>query len=232
MSVPRPRKEVPMTRTARSFALSAIILFFASALAAGQDLKPIQLPAPQTDGGKPLMQVLNTRHSTREFGTEKLSMQVLSNLLWAADGINRPDGRRTAPSASNWQETEIYVVLAEGAYVYDPKGNMLKPVAAGDLRADTGTQPFPGQAALNLVYVADTTKAAKARPEDRDFILGADVGFVAENVYLFCASEGLATVVRASVPRDALAKKLQLRPEQRITLAQSIGHPKKPTTEP
>ncbi len=223
-----------MTRTGRHLALSAtvILLSLFSIVGAAQDLKPIQLPAPQTDGGKPLMQVLNTRHSTREFGTEKLSPQVLSNLLWAANGINRPDGRRTAPSASNWQETEIYVVLADGAYVYEPKANALKPVVAGDLRADTGTQPFPGQATLNLVYVADTTKAAKAKPEDRDFILGADVGFVAENVYLFCASEGLATVVRASVPRDALAKRLQLRPEQRITLAQSVGYPKKAPTTP
>ncbi len=221
-----------MTRTARHLALSVIFLSLLALPGVAQDLKPIQLPSPQTDGGKPLMQVLNARHSTREFGTEKLSLQVLSNLLWAANGINRPDGRRTAPSASNWQETEIYVVLADGAYVYEPKANALKPVVAGDLRAETGTQPFPGAAALNLVYVADTTKAAKAKPEDRDFILGADVGFVAENVYLFCASEGLATVVRASVPREALARRLQLRPEQRITLAQSVGYAKKPTTEP
>ncbi len=215
-----------MTRAARHVA-SVIFLLVFPVFASAQDLKPIPLPAPQTDGGKPLMQVLKARHSTREFGNEKLSMQTLSNLLWAANGINRPDGKRTAPSAVNWQETDIYVVLAEGTYVYDPKGNALNPVVSGDLRAETGTQPFPGQAAVNLVYVADTAKAAKVKPGDRDFLLGADVGFIAENVYLFCASEGLAVVVRASVPAEALAKRLQLRPEQRITLAQSIGYPKK-----
>jgi len=218
-----------MTRRVAFFCLAfpVLIALLFSGLAAAQELKPIQLPPPQTDGGKPLMQALKARQSTREFGAEKLSLQVLSNLLWAADGINRPDGRRTAPSASNWQETEIYVALPDAVYVYDPKGNALKPVVAGDLRGETGTQPFVGQAALNLVYVADTTKAAKAKPEERDFLLGADVGFIAENVYLFCASEGLVAVVRASVPRDALAKRLQLRPEQRITLAQSVGYPKK-----
>jgi len=216
-----------MRRPAIITAVLAPAIILAAVLAAAQELKPIQLPPPQTDGGKPLMQALKARQSTREFGAEKLSLQVLSNLLWAADGINRPDGRRTAPSASNWQETEIYITLPDGVYVYDPKGNLLRPVVAGDLRAEAGTQPFVGQAALNLVYVADTTKAAKAKPEDRDFLLGADVGFIAENVYLFCASEGLVAVVRASVPRDALAKRLQLRPEQHITLAQSVGYPKK-----
>ncbi len=127
-----------MTRCGRHVAL-ALFLSFLPVFALAQDLKPIPLPAPQTDGGKPLMQVLKARHSTREFGSEKLPLQTLSNLLWAANGINRPDGKRTAPSAVNWQETDIYVVLAEGSYVYDPKGNALNPVVSGDLRAETGT---------------------------------------------------------------------------------------------
>ncbi len=184
------------------------------------------LPAPNTDGGKPLMQVLNTRHSTREFSAGKLPAQALSNLLWAAFGVNRTDGKRTAPSAVNWQEIDIYVTLAEGAYVYDAKAHRLNLVAAEDLRAATGSQPFVGSAAANLVYVADMTKA-KTSPENQAIWVPADAGFIAQNVYLFCASEGLNVVVRGMVPREALAKALKLRPEQKIILAQTVGYPKK-----
>ncbi len=204
-------------------ALAIVILALFAAAAAAQQ---ITLPAPKTDGGKPLMQVLNERHSTREFGSDKLPPQVLSNLLWAAFGINRTDGRRTAPSAVNWQEMEIYVTLAEGAYVYDAKGNRLNPVAAEDLRAATGAQPFVGTAPLNLVYVADMAKA-KTSPENQAIWVPADAGFIAQNVYLFCASEGLVSVVRGMIPREALAKSLKLRPEQKIILAQTVGYPKK-----
>jgi nitroreductase len=186
----------------------------------------VNLPPPKTDGGKPLMQALNERHSTREFATEKLSPQVLSTLLWAAFGVNRTDGKRTAPSAVNWQEMEIYVTLPEGAYVYDAKANRLNLVAAEDLRAATGSQAFVGTAPLNLVYVADMTKA-KTSPENQAIWVPADAGFIAQNVYLFCASEGLVAVVRGMIPRDTLAKQLKLRPEQKIILAQTVGYPKK-----
>jgi nitroreductase len=212
-----------MKRDSRTVGLAALFLvLFATAAAAQQ----INLPAPKIDGGKPLMQVLNERHSTREFGTEKLSPQMLSNLLWAAFGVNRTDGKRTAPSAVNWQEMEIYVTLPEGAYVYDAKANRLNLVAGEDLRAATGSQPFVGSAALNLVYVADMTKA-KTSPENQAIWVPADAGFIAQNVYLFCASEGLVAVVRGMVPREALAKALKLRPEQKIMLAQTVGYPKK-----
>ena len=97
------------------------------------------------------MQVLSDRKSTREFGPGTLSPQTLSNLLWAAFGINRPDGRRTAPSAMNWQEVSIYVATPEGVYIYDAKDNVLSPVLAGDFRAATGTQSFVKDAAVNLV---------------------------------------------------------------------------------
>jgi nitroreductase len=204
-----------------SLALCLLVVFTSSAAA-----QQIILPAPKTDGGKPLMQVLNERHSTREFGTEKLSPQVLSNLLWAAFGVNRTDGKRTAPSAVNWQEMDIYVTLPEGAYVYDAKANRLNLVAGEDLRAATGSQPFVGTAALNLVYVADMAKA-KGSPENQAIWVPADAGFIAQNVYLFCASEGLNVVVRGMVPREALAKALKLRPEQKIMLAQTVGYPKK-----
>ena len=211
----------------RAIALVSIVLIVCAALAA-QDLSPIKLPAPQTDGGKPLMQALKARQSAREFGASKLAPQVLSNLLWAAWGLNRPDGHRTAPSASNKQEIDVYVVMAEGAYLYDAKANVLTPVASGDLRGLTGTQPFPATAALNLVYVADMTKTGRPVTDPQQALnVGADAGFISANAYLFCASEGLATVVRASVDKAALGKALKLRDSQIIVLAQSVGYPKK-----
>jgi nitroreductase len=192
-----------------------------------QDLKPVALPAPQTSGGKPLMQALKERKSTREFSPEKLSPQVLSNLLWAGWGINRENGLRTAPSSSNKQEIEVYAVMADGAYVYDAKGNALKPVVSGDLRKATGTQPFVGEAPLNLVYVADFSKMGGTDENAKTATANANTGLIAQNVYLFCASEGLGTVVRGSVPRAELSKALNLRPDQRITLAQTVGYIKK-----
>jgi Nitroreductase family len=199
-----------------------------SGVLAAQSPAPVKLPAPKTDGGMPLMQALNARHSEREFGTGKLSPQVLSNLLWAAWGINRPDGHRTAPSASNKQEIDIYLTLPDGAFVWDAKTNTLNPVAAGDLRGATGTQPFPATAALNLVYVADMSKAGRPASDPQQAMnIGADAGVIVQNVYLFCASDGLVSVVRASVPKEALAKQLKLRDTQVIVLAQSVGYPKK-----
>ena len=195
-------------------------------LITAQELKPVALPTPQTSGGKPLMQVLKERKSVRDFGPEPLSRQTISNLLWAAWGINREDGRRTAPSASNRQEIDVYAVMADGAYLYDAQANALKLVAPADLRKFAGTQAYVAGAPLNLVYVADTARlggddAAKLATAN------ADTGFIAQNVYLFCASEGLGTVVRGSVNRDDLGKALNLRAGQRITLAQSVGYAKK-----
>jgi nitroreductase len=218
-----------MNRRALSFlgcvALASLIL---ASVTGSQDLAPIKLPAPQMSGGKPLMEALKARQSAREFSPDKLTPQTLANLLWAAWGINRADGRRTAPSASNRQEIEIYLTLAEGAYLWDAKANTLNPVAAGDLRAATGSQPFPATAPVNLVYVADMAKAGRPATDPQQMLnIGADAGFISENVYLFCASEGLATVVRASVPKEALAKVLKLRETQVIVLAQTVGYPKK-----
>jgi len=173
------------------------------------------------------MQVLSDRKSTREFGPASLSPQTLSNLLWAAFGINRPDGHRTAPSAMNWQEVSIYVTTPEGVYIYDAKDNALNPVLGGDFRAATGTQSFVKDAAVNLVYVSDLSKTDRATSSDAEIYTAADVGFIAQNVYLYCASEGLATVVRGSIDKPALAKTLNLQPNQKIILAQSVGYPKK-----
>ncbi len=192
----------------------------------GQELKPVALPTPQTSGGKPLMQVLKERKSVRDFGPEQLSKQMLSNLLWAAWGINREDGRRTAPSASNHQEIDVYVVMSDGAYLYDAKANALKPVVRTDLRKSAGTQAYVADAPVNLIYIADTAKLG-GDDAARMAMANANTGFIAQNVYLFCTSEGLGTVVRASVDRAALGKALNLRAEQRITLAQTVGYAKK-----
>ena len=203
----------------------AMLLF--PTLASAQQLKAVDLPAPQTTGGMPLMQALKARHSTREFSSRKLPLQVLSNLLWAAFGVNRSDsGKRTAPSAMNWQETDIYVATADGLYVYDAKANRLNPVLAEDVRAATGTQPYVGEAPVNLVYVADLAKVRHAGSEEMTFYTSADTGLIAQNVYLFCASEGLGVVVRGSINRPALSKIMKLRPDQRITLAQTVGCPR------
>jgi nitroreductase len=186
----------------------------------------IKLPAAQKTGGKSLMAALNGRMSSRSFSGEKLPVQTLSNLLWAAFGINRPDGRRTAPSALNRQETDIYVITANGAYLYDAKNNTLVGVVTKDLRAMAGTQNYVKDAPVTLVYVADYSKAREGSA-DNQLLVGADVGVIAENVYLFCASEGLATVVRAAIDREALGRELKLRPQQKIILDQPVGYPKK-----
>jgi SagB-type dehydrogenase family enzyme len=187
----------------------------------------IDLPKPQTAGGKPLLDALGLRQSGREFTAEKLPPSVLSNLLWAAWGVNRPDGRRTAPSASNRQEIEIYLAMEDGLYVYEAAPHRLRLVLKEDLRARTGTQPFVAGAPLNLIYVADYSKMAPAKPEDRPVWAAADTGFIGQNVYLFCASEGLATVFRAMVDRDALGKAMRLPPDRHITFSQTVGYPKK-----
>jgi len=170
------------------------------------------------------MQVLKDRKSTRDFRPDKLPPQTLANLLWAGFGVNRHDGRRTAPSASNHQEIDIYVATADGLYVYDAEGNRLHAVLHDDVREKTGIQPFVGNAPVNLVYVADLAKAGTDSAE-RDMDVAADTGFIAENVYLFCASEGLATVVRGSIDRRALSSAMRLRSDQRIILAQTVGYP-------
>jgi SagB-type dehydrogenase family enzyme len=193
-----------------------------------EEIKLVLLPNPQVDGGRPLMQVLKDRSSSRSFSPEKLPAQVLSNLLWAAFGINRPDtGKRTAPSAVNRQEIDIYVATADGLYLFEADSNSLKLIMSGDIRALTGRQDFVKEAPANLVYVADFSRMGTSPKEDKELYSAADTGFISQNVYLYCASERLATVVRGSIDRQALAKAMNLRPDQKIILAQSIGYPKK-----
>ncbi len=202
-----------------------IVSFITSSWAA--ELSPIKLPPPNLSSGKSLMQSLQARKSSREFSAKKLPVEVLSSLLWAADGINRPDsGRRTAPSAVNWQEIDVYVAMADGLYLYNAKEHVLKPVINQDIRELTGKQPFVKEAPVNLIYVADYSRMGGASAEERISYSAEDTGFIAQNVYLYCASEGLATVVRGSIDRDVLAKAMQLRDNQKIILSQTIGYPR------
>ena len=213
----------------------ALVLLFVSVSAGfSQELKPIQLPKAQTTGGKPIMDVLRDRHSSRDFSTTKLPDQILSNLLWAAHGVNRQatgkgEPSHTNPSGHNVQEIDVYVATVDGLYVYDEIANVLKPVRAGDIRplAGNAVQKFPAAAPVNLIYVADL---AKMKGEDASMKIAlpyaATLG-MAENVYLYCASEGLATVVRLMFDKDALGKAMGLRADQTITLEQPVGYPKK-----
>jgi nitroreductase len=217
----------------RVAAIGFILVFLMAILpmtqntALGEEQKPIQLSDPQTTGN-PLMQLLAKRSSSREFSSKPLPVNILSNMLWAASGINRPEsGKRTAPSASNRQEIDIYVATVAGIYRYDAKSNLLKPILAEDIRGLTGTQAYVKEAAVNFIYVADYSKMSSSSDEVKNMYAAAATGFISENVYLYSASEGLSTVIRASIDRPALAKVMGLRPDQKIILAQSVGYPKK-----
>ncbi len=190
----------------------------------------ISLPSPSRKGGMPLMEALDARGSARLFSGKDLSLQQLSDLLWAAWGINREaDGKRTAPSSHNRQEMDLYVTLRSGLYIYDATGCRLKQVHGRDIRALTGTQDFPVTAPVNLVYVADLTKRGLKEgqqvTEADQLSSWANTGFMAQNVYLWCASEGMSCVIRAMVPRDKLAPEMGLKPQQVIILAQTVGFP-------
>ena len=196
--------------------------------ASANEPKPIQLLHPTMGSSNPLIQLLEKRSSSREFSPEKLPLAIISSMLWAAFGINRPDsGKRTAPSANNRQEIDIYVATVDGLYLFDAKANRLNPIRGEDIRAKTGPQPFVKKAPVNLIYVADYAKISTGSDEEKNFNSAANTGFISENVYLYCASEGLATVVRGWIDRPALAKAMALRPNQKIILAQSVGYPKK-----
>jgi nitroreductase len=219
-------------RMKRSFsyqwALGSILAGWLASAPSGlaQDLQPISLPPPQMTGGKPLMQALKERQTVRDFSPASLPPQVLSDLLWAGDGINRPEiAHRTAPSAMNSQEIDLYVATTEGIYVYDAKGNRMEAVASGDIRARTGGQDFVKVAPVALILVADLTRLTKAKPEDKARYATIDAGYISQNIYLFCASAGLATVVHET-DRTGLREALHLKPDQKIIIAQSVGYPK------
>jgi len=194
--------------------------------ASAADMQPIRLPQSSDTGGNTLMDILRKRRPVREFRPAPLPIAVLSRLLWAAFGINRPDGKRTAPSARNRQEIDIYAATSDGLYLYHPKDNVLIPILTKDIRHLTGTQSYVRQAPVNLVYVADVSKMGVLTDEEKVFYAAADTGFICQNVYLYCAAEGLGTTVRAAIDKPLLAAAMNLRPDQMITLAQTVGYPK------
>lgn len=213
------------TRSARALVAAALLLLLASSAAAEAPGR-IELPAPDMSGGMPLMQALSLRATSRSYSPKELPAQVLGDLLWAATGVNRPEsGKRTAPTARNWQQIDVYVAMADGLYRYDHAAHALDLVLEKDLRAATGTQGFVADAPVNLVFVADYTRMGNIPEEYKQFYAATDTGFVSQNVYLYCASAGLATVVRGLVEREQLAEAMELRPEQHVVLAQTVGYP-------
>ncbi len=184
----------------------------------------IKLSPPDMRGGKPLMATLKDRASTKTYADQALTPELLSNLLWAAFGVNRPDsGKRTAATAFDCQNIDIYVVSKEGATRYDAKAHRLETVSGKDLRSLAATQDYARVAALQLVYVADDTKMARGSVEKKALYAAFHAGSISQNVYLFCASAGLGSVVRDGVDRAALKTALALQEHQHIVMAQTVG---------
>lgn len=193
-----------------------------------QDAGELKLNRPDLNRGVNVMKAFSDRHSDREFSTRELSLQDLSDLLWAANGVNRPgDGKRTAPSALNKQDVDIYVFLAKGVYLYDASKHVLKLVAEGDHRAVVaGRQDFVKQAPVSLVYVSDLSRFGMGLDEQVKLMGAMDVGIVSQNVNLFCAGVGLSTVPRASMDQEALRKLLKLSDTQVPMMNNPVGYSK------
>jgi nitroreductase len=206
--------------------LSSVALAAARRVTA-DEARVVELPPPRTTGGRPLIEALRQRRSIRDYATRTLPLQVLSDLLWAAFGINRPaTGDRTAPYWRHIMVIDVYAVMADGVWLYDPKRHALAQQLRADLRALTGRQDFAAIAPLNLVYVAHGERMQGVSAEDRRLFASVDAAFIGQNVYLFCASEGLATVFRGAIDYPKLTAALQLGAGQFVTFAQTVGYPK------
>lgn len=215
-------------RQANTGILASAAAAAAGSVAAQAQERPRALPRPQTDGGMPLMAALKLRRSTREYATRSLSDQTLSNLLWAAFGINRPSGDRTAPYWRHIMVIDVYLAMADGVFMYDPEAHALLPYMKDDIRADTGLQDFVATAPLNLVYVAHGERMKDVSPEDRRLYASVDAAFIGQNVYLYCASEGLASVFRGAVDYEKLNRRMKLPDQQFVTFAQTVGYGARP----
>lgn len=207
-----------------SFIFATLLL---AATIHAQELKTIKLNTPDKNRGSAVMKALSDRHSDREYAAKELSLQDLSDLLWAANGINRPDGKRTAPSALNKQDIDIYVIMKEGAYLYDAKANSLQPVTKGDHRgAVAGGQDFVKSAPACLVLVSDLSRFGNVADHTK-LMAAVDAGIVCQNINVFCASAGLATVPRASMDQAALKQILKLTDNQLPIMNNPVGYPRK-----
>jgi nitroreductase len=194
--------------------------------ARGDAIPSVSLPKPEKHGGMPLMDALTKRQSAREFESRELPAELSSSLLWAAFGVNRPDGHRTAPTAINAQEIDVFVALPQGAYLYDADAHSLQLTAGSDIRRITGYQDFVDSAPLDLVFVADYSRMALVPADRRESYASVAAGAISQNVYLFCASNGLSTVLRAWIDRDAIADALGLTHDQHVLLSQTVGFPR------
>jgi nitroreductase len=212
-----------MTRRQAQAGIAAVAVLASQSRAAAAQT-PISLPPPRSAGGQPLTAALMLRRSTREYADRPLPAQVLSDLLWTAFGINRPSGDRTAPYWRHVMVMDIYAATADGVWLYEPKSHALLPHMTGDIRAQTGQQDFVATAPLNLVYVAHGERMTDVSVEDRRLYASVDTGFIGQNVYLFCASEGLATVFRGAVDTAKLGQTLKLPDQQFVTFAQTVGY--------
>jgi nitroreductase len=205
--------------------LASAALAAAPTIAGAEELKPLDLPSPRSTGGQPLIETLKLRRSTREYSDRPLPAQTLSDLLWAAFGVNRPNGDRTAPYWRHVMVMDIYAAMAGGVWLYEPKAHALLPYLKDDIRAATGLQDFVAAAPLNLVYVAHGDRMTDVPAEERRLYASVDAASIGENVYLFCASEGLGTVFRGAVDYPKLTRALQLPDQQFVTFAQTVGYP-------
>ena len=215
-----------MTRRQANTGLLATAAVAAPALATAEQANAITLPSPRKDGGEPLFRALNLRRSTREYSDRKLQPQVLSDMLWAAFGINRPGGDRTAPYWRHVMVIDVYAAMEDGVWLYEPETHTLRPHLAEDIRAATGLQEFVGTAPLNLVYVAHGDRMTNVTAEERRLYASVDTGFIGQNVYLFCASEGLGSVFRGAVDYAKLNRLMRLPEQQFVTFAQTVGYPR------
>ena len=213
-----------ITRRQSTAGLIATALAVAAKVSVAQQPKPRALPPAREDGGMPLIAALRRRRSTREYSDRPLPMQVLSDLLWAAFGVNRPSGDRTAPYWRHIMVIDVYAAMADGVWLYDPKAHALVPHLPDDIRAQSGTQDFVAIAPLNLVYVAHGERMTDISAEARRLYASVDTGFIGQNVYLYCASEGLATVFRGAVDYPKLERALRLPDQQFVTFAQTVGY--------
>jgi SagB-type dehydrogenase family enzyme len=210
----------------RKYLISLLIAFLSGFfVCSAQVIETITLPPANQSGGMPLMEALKNRQSQRSYSSKELTQQQLSDMLWAAYGINRPDGFRTVPSARTWNEFDIYIIKTEGWYVYDPVKHAMLKMGNEDLRMYAGSQDFVKTAPVNLVFVADFDRMPNADDDFRKFYSAADAGYISQNVYLYCASEGLATIVRGQIDKVKAKELLKLRPNQHIILAQTVGYP-------
>jgi len=190
-----------------------------------QVIETLTLPPAQKTGGMPLMEAFQLRKSQRSFSSKELTTQQISNLLWSAYGINRPDGFRTVPAAKNWYEYDIYVLKADGWFLYEVRKHTLLKMGNEDLRIYGGTQDFVKTAPVILVYVADFDRMTGTTDDLKKFFSAVDLGYISQNVYLWCASEGLATIILGQVDKPKVHEVLKLKSNQQVILSQPVAYP-------